>query len=803
MTTELTPQHHTSNSDNRNLPWLFILFIGSGCAALIYEIVWFQMLALVVGSSSISLGIILAVFMGGMCLGSLLLPRWISTHRHPLRVYALLELGIGLSAVILLKAIPTFGQWYAGILGHGFSGILLRGVICALLLLPPTFLMGATLPAIARWVESTRKGVAWLGFFYCGNIIGAVLGCLLAGFYLLRVFDMALATWVAVSINLLVASLGFALSKMTRYKTPAEEAPQPGKQLQSRTITIAIALSGLTALGAEVIWTRLLSLILGATVYTFSIILAVFLMGLGIGSSVGSFLSRKVSNPRAAFGICQFLLIPAIAWAAWVMTQSLPYWPLSPDLTTNPWINFQIDLLRCLWAMLPAACLWGASFPLALAAAAIPGQDPGRLVGKLYAANTAGAIIGAMGCSLALIPEIGVQHAQQWLMALAGVSALTALAPTLHIRRLAVPALTVSLAALLIWQVPSVPSALVGYGRKLMMLSYGANFLYVGEGINAPVAVSELENGTRNFHVSGKVVASSEPQDMRLQRMLGHIPALIHPGPRSVLIVGFGAGVTAGSFVVHPDIERIVICEIEPLIPRTADEYFEYENYDVFNDPRVTVIYDDARHYLLTTDDTFDIITADPIHPWVKGAATLYTEEYFQLMAERLNPGGVITQWVPLYESNFEAVQSEMATFFKVFPEGTIWSNDDNGVGYDIILLGQPDVAHIDVDALACRFSAPDFAPVIHSLSETGFTTPMGLLSTYCGRGPDIAPWLADADINRDANLRLQYLGGMGLNAVMEDLIHYEMLNYYTYPADLFSASDSLQQALRAVLDRR
>ena len=197
--------------------------------------------------------------------------------------------------------------------------------------------------------------------------------------------------------------------------------------------------------------------------------------------------------------------------------------------------------------------------------------------------------------------------------------------------------------------------------------------LYVGEGRNSSVVVSQLPGGQIYFHVSGKVEASTEPYDMRLQRMLGHIPALIHKGPESVLVVGFGAGVTAGTFVVHPEVKNITICEIEPLIPQASSKYFATENHNVFHDPRTRMMYDDARHFVLTTKEKFDIITSDPIHPWVKGTATLYSKEYFELVKQHLNPGGVITQWVPLYESDFETVKSELATFFDVFPNGTIW----------------------------------------------------------------------------------------------------------------------------------
>src|SRR5688572_17826863 len=197
----------TVHATRRYLPALLLLFVGSGCAALIYEIVWFQLLQLVIGSSAVSLAVLLGTFMGGMCLGSLALPRFISARYHPLRVYALLELGIAVAGIVVLFAIPAVGKIYTAFAGYGFVGILLRGIVCVGCLLPPTILMGATLPAVARWIETTPRGVGWLGFFYGGNTAGAVAGCVLAGFYLLRVYDMATATWVAVAINVAVAIL--------------------------------------------------------------------------------------------------------------------------------------------------------------------------------------------------------------------------------------------------------------------------------------------------------------------------------------------------------------------------------------------------------------------------------------------------------------------------------------------------------------------------------------------------------------------------------------------------------------------
>ncbi len=216
-------------SSPRFLPGLVLLFVGSGCAALIYEVVWFQLLQLVVGATAVSLGVLLATFMGGMCAGSLLLPRLVNVDRHPLRVYAWLELGIAVMGLIVLLALPVLGRVYVASVGYGFLGILFRALLGAVCLLPPTLLMGATLPAIARWVEATPQGVSWLGFFYGGNIAGAVFGCLLAGFYLLRVHDMATATYVAAAINVAVAGTAWLLAATTSHPRRADLAKEsPG-----------------------------------------------------------------------------------------------------------------------------------------------------------------------------------------------------------------------------------------------------------------------------------------------------------------------------------------------------------------------------------------------------------------------------------------------------------------------------------------------------------------------------------------------------------------------------------------------
>jgi len=788
-------------TSRRLLPALLLLFVGSGCAALIYEVVWFQLLELVIGSSAVSMGVLLGTFMGGMCLGSLLLPRVMPENMHPLRMYAYLELGIGVMGLLLLFGMPLVGGAYTAWAGSGATGLVVRGLAAAICLLPPTLMMGATLPAMARWVERSRDGVAWLGYFYGGNTAGAVLGSLLAGFYLMSVFDMSISTYVAVALNVAVAGTALLIAGFAPFTPRAEEplgaeaegafaADASGRRL----VFVAIALSGLTALASEVLWTRLLSLLFGATTYTFSLILAVFLGGLGLGSSAGAATARTLARPRVALGWVQLALCVAMAWTAWALTQSLPYWPINPSIAPNAWFQFQLDLVRALFAVLPGAILWGASFPLALAAVSSTTGDPAKLVGRVYAANTLGAIIGSLTASLLLVVWIGTQHAQQVLIVLAALSGLLLLAES----RVSAVSLTVAgaVAGVLVLSVQPVPGVFIAYGRYTATQLGQSEIIYSGEGWNASVAVSERANGVRNYHNAGKVQASSEPQDMRLQRMLGHLTTLVPAQAKRVVVIGCGAGVTAGAVSIDPAVEHETIAEIEPLVPRVVSTYFAAHNFDVVRNPKVQVHIDDARHFLYTSDEKFDAITSDPLDPWVKGAAMLYTREFFELAKSRLNPGGIVTLFVQLYESNTEAVKSEIATFFEAFPKGMIFANTYNGAGYDLVLLGQAEGTTINLDAVEARLKRPEYEPIKRSLSEIGMTSAVDLFATYAGSAEDMQGWLKDAQINRDRNLRLQYLAGRGLNLYRAGEIYAEMLPFAKDPAGVFSGSTSNLQSL-------
>ena len=807
-------------------PRLPLLFLAGGAAALIYELAWFQWLQLILGLTSVSIGLILGTFMGGMGLGSLLLPRSIPVRRHPLRVVAMLEVGIAIWAGALLLLGPGLASAYSRLAGPGALGATVRGGLAALCLIPPTVMMGATLPLVSRCLGDKGTRASRVGFLYACNTAGAVLGCLLGGFYLLRLHDLVVATGAGMLINL--AAAGLAWSAAHQIPTSPEANPCDTASVNrpavpgARDALWVAGLSGASALGAEVVWTRLLGLVLGGTVYTFSLLLAVLLAGLGLGSGMASCWSLTHRNPRLAMTWIQLGLVMGIVWAVWMIPESLPHWPINPAISLSPWYTFQLDLLRAAWAVLPAAFCWGASLPVALAVfgweAGAGTADAARRVGQVYAANTLGSILGALGFSLGVVPWLGSRGAERLLIALS----ILAAGLSIHaVRRRGTPPLgswrsrglmggvaLLGLAAVI--RVPETPWGLAAYGRFLATygprldpqvrpenetsftnLAVDIHCTYLGEGINGSIAVTRLNSGTRNFHSAGKVQASNDPRDMRLQRMLGHLSALVHAKAESVLVVACGAGVTAGSFVPHPETRRIVICDIEPLVPARVAPQFSKENFNVIADPRTQVVSDDGRHFIRTTHESFDIITSDPIDPWVKGCAALNTVEYYRMCREHLRPGGVMSLWVPLYESDRDTVRTLMTSFFAVFPDATLWSNDEAGQGYDAVLLGQASPTRLDLTALQARYDRPEYLAVRRSLREAGFPTLLELMGTYAGNAADLEPWCRGAALNTDRNLRLQYLAGWSVNSFLSSRILDEIVAYRRYPVALFGSDES------------
>ena len=792
-------------------PVVLVLFAVGGGWALVHEFVWFQLLQLSLGSSAISLAVLLGTFMGGMGLGSFIAPRLCGAGRHPLAVYACLEAGIAAAGAAVLWAAPTLGSLYAASLPTGYPGLVVRGLVAAVCLLPPTVLMGATLPVLAGFVSRTLATDERLGLLYAGNLAGAVCGCLLAPYGLLPRVDLFTAGAIAVAGNLAVAALAAVVAGCTPAPAPEATARVSGLRLD-RGLLVAVGLSGLTALAAEVAWTRLLALQIGGTVFAFAVILAVFLAGLGIGSVLAASLARATGDARTAFGLCQLLLPAGIAWAAYQLAHSLPLWPINPSLGRDAAASVQLDLVRCLWSVLPATCLWGASFPLAVAALAHGGDAAARRVAAVSAANTLGAIVGALAAA-PLIWTCSSQGMQRLLILVAAISAGLALAPVVaaewrafprnRFRLVAGGCLAVAWAAGMAWLLPPISPALVAYGRFSGLWGGNNEIVYVGEGLQASVAVTRTPSGLTLYHNAGKVQASSLPVDMRLQRLLGHLTTLVCDSPRQVLVIGCGAGVTAGAVSIDPRVEAETIVEIEPLVPSAVLSHFGDHNEGVLLDPKVRVVIDDGRHHLLSTPVIYDAITSDPLDPWVRGAASLYTREFFELVKSRLRPGGVFTLFVQLYQTDAAAVRSQLATFFAAFPHGLVIGNTQSGLGYDLVLLGQAGPTVIDVDGIARRLESPEYAAVRASLAAVSIDTVPDLFANCVGGAEDLREFLAGAELTTDRNLRLQYLAGANLNRFDSATIYARMLaGPFRFPAAAFRGSADAVQAVAAAMQR-
>ncbi len=817
MTTDGSPAR-----PGRLLIFLLPAFAGSGFATMIYETAWAQWAPLVIGSLAVSRAVYLGVWFIGMALGAMLLPRLAKVRWNAFRVYGLIELGGAAAGLVTVFLLPRLGKLYLAHSGVGWGDLGLRAGFCAVAFAPSAVLAGGALAAMARLVSFVAEDKVWLGFTYAANAAGAVLGCLWSVFHLLRLNDndAAAAVYTGAAIHGVMALTLFGLSMTGRREFVGQPAPPAFAGPSSSggaLVCLAVAFSGASAMGAGVVWARLLSLALGGTVFTQAVLVAGFLAGLGAGAGAGAIWARKIARLRLALGWCQLLVAAAISWAAWMLCQSLPYWPVDAAIAGRPVFKFELDLVRCLWAVLPATFLWGAGFSLALAATAAPGREPGRAAGGILGAALLGAGSGGVVCGWFLLGRVGTRQSQQILM---GASCCAAILLFIPERRPAAGrrptankpgtaarwgrALAASLAGAglvfaLAWSIPFVPWGLVAYGRHAGSNREAGTPLYAGEGREESVAVTELGQ-FRVLHANGRAEASTALRDLRVQKMLGQIPALLHPYPRSVLVAGCGLGITAGCFMSHSSVGRIVVCEPEALVPRIAGRYFSRENNGVLEDPRTILVLDDPRHYLLASPEKFDVITMNPGHPWLKGAAASYTKECVEAAKARLQPGGFLALWAPLSETSLDSVKSEVVTFLEVFPNATLWGTDLPGDDSDLVLVGALDPLRINLDEVQQRWDRN--GGLAQSLREAGFLSPAALFGSYAGQGADLGLWLLDAEMNRDENLRLQFEAGLSLDRKQARAIRDELRGYLRFPEEIFTGSPQRRQAVKFLVKK-
>ena len=716
-----------------------LLFFLTGCAALVYESVWIRLLARLVGSDAGGLAVVLAVFMGGMGIGAWLMGGLARRTPRPVAWFAGLELGLGvwaaLSSAMLTAAAPV-------------ESAALRAVLAAAFLLPPTLAMGATFPLMGRLTIAEEGGAdREVSAFYGANTLGAAAGALLAPLLLMRTLGLSGALFAAAVLDAVAAAGALWLLR----PRPAL-APRPSPAPLVSPILAATFLLGLSGMGLEVLLARLLVSVTGASVYAYAIVLCVFLVGIGLGSrQLAS--SREASRwvpGRPLLALCA-LSIPALSAAGllalrWQLGEADLFAALGNRSPAGLGIVrlWSMHALFAGLALLPPALALGAALPSAVAALAAEHPDSSHesCLSRVYAFNTAGGLSGSLLAAFVLLPGPGPRLGLVALFALALLAGVLA-APRSRKTALVALGLGAALAALLIS--PRGPRD-------------GSSVLYLRHDAHATISVEDTADGERDrvqsLRVNGKVVATTAPVDLRLQRLLGHVPALYHGEVRRALVIGLGTGMTAGSLLDVPGLERLDVFEISAAMPDAARTFAEW-NGGVVDDPRTSIRIADGRHALQTSDARWDLITSDPIHPWTRGSSDLYSLEHFRSMAAHLAPGGVASQWLPLYQLSEEDVQVVLATWAAAFPHTTAWLT-----AYDLALVG----SHQPLERDLSQVSLPP-AMATH-LAEAGVHSPRELAALQVARDAGLRDYARAAEPMEDDRpvlefrAPLSYLGG-------------------------------------------
>ena len=759
-----------------------ILFAVSGLTSLIYEITWSRILSTILGNTSLAVSIVVSIFMAGLALGSFLAARAPSLRRYGLAVYAVLELGIGIYSLLT----PGIAVWtdslyaaaYPAVSESFLTSVVLKSAIAAVLLLAPTIAMGATLPILVGvYLEKERQTRAAL--LYGLNTAGAVAGTILAGYFLIPGLGISRTIHFTAVCNFLIGILAFwARSRMI-------VIPETMPKIKSfHPYYLLFLSSGFATLCYEILWTRALSMFFGSSVYAFSAILAAFLLGIASGSSYYSGHIREETDPYQLYSMIQFRIALAGMFFLGVF-MGIPFLLIKLfQVFHGSFALFQIAQFLLIGStIIYATFLFGATFPAALHFfRSSPGEIHAR-TGYVYSYSTIGSILGSLCAGFLLIPALGVERSLRlvvlWnlilgiicfrrsvrqdkrILAIGGIS----LALILFLPGWNRSILNAGFYAFAYKYVPqsSQKSKVQSPRSKVQSPRSGVNYagmfsggphpatelelLYYDEGLTATVAVSQEENGIRSLLVNGKPDASNVVTgDMRTQLLLGHLPVLFRGAVRDALVIGLGSGVTAGALSTHhPD--RIDCVEIEEKVA-VAARYFERENLGILDKKEFHLILDDGRNFVQHTSRTYDVITSEPSNLWMSGVANLFTAEFFHAAKARLKPGGVMCQWIHLYQISLNDVLIFLKTFQSVFPHISLWIDDS-----DLLLLGADHPLTIDPVSITERMSEP---AANESLMRSNIT-PETLLRKYAGDERIVKILRATFPLNTDDHPILEF----------------------------------------------
>lgn len=729
-------------------------FLLSGAASLIDQVVWLRYMSLIFGNTIWAAATLLAVFMGGLGAGALLAGRWGRRLSRPLTAYALCEVGVALLAL----ASPQMLSWidrvyvlaYRSLGNEPWLFAAGRVLLAAAFLFPPTLLMGATLPFVLAGAAPAAGAAGRVtALLYGTNTLGAVAGTVLAGFVTVPVLGLRASLLVAAAFNLVAALLALRLS---RERVIVAAAPAA----RGRRALLALFFGmGATSLAYEVLWTRILVFYLGSSVYAYSVMLLLVLLGIAAGSLLAASWADRVGSLTAALALVE------LGIAAWVPVQVA----LFGDL--NAILQAAVDALRpegfggvavcqliaVLPLLLPQTLLMGMSFPLAVRTIHCEAAPLGAAAGGVFGWNTLGAVLGSLVAGFALIPLLGTQRA---LVTVAIGNCLLALLLAAGRRELRWLAALLPV-ALLIVAVATPPNRVI-LAAGMFRDDRPGDLLYFHEDAQAAVTIRRLPSPAGNFlslELNGVNVAGTSTDLYAVQKLQGHLPMLLAAAPRSVVHIGFGSGGTAWAVSTHP-VADVLVVEISPAVLSAADRYFGVTNHGVLHDPRLRLEINDGRNFLLASPERFDAVLSDSIHPRYAGNGSLYSLEYFRLVRKRLRPGGVVSMWLPMYSLAPRKYAMIVAAFARVFPHVQIWY-DASTLNAFTIVTGSTTAAAWNPAALVAAFAEQRVA---RELAEIGIRRPADLLPLLLVTERELAPWLADVPPHTDDLPVVEYESG-------------------------------------------
>ncbi|MCC6547776.1 fused MFS/spermidine synthase [Candidatus Sumerlaeota bacterium] len=765
----------------------------SGVAGLIYQLVWSRYLGLFVGSSGRAQIIVLATFMGGLGAGSFLFGRRADATRDSLRLYGMLEVGIAvLGLVYPLLFEPTRGLFLTIVRHLGLSPFALgvaASIVCALTILLPTMLMGGTLPVLGRYLISSPQLVGRrIAVLYYINSLGAVLGTILTGFFLLRMVGLHGTIVIAALLNLMAAAGAFIVRGREGeidVQPQGDIAPDPeprAMQVTDRVVTvtmIAITLSGTAAFFLEIAWVRMMTLVLGSASNSFALMLAAFISGISIGSFILSFKKTDEAYPTilgwslVAVGLTTLLTLFGYERLPVLLNQ----WLTSFERTEANYKWFQlVSFLLCFSVMVIPTVFMGLTLPAASRIASQAVSSVGRKVGGVFAVNTIGSLAGAVVGGFVLLPLIGIRHLIEFAVAIDVILGLSILFTDAKANGRfiatwkAAMIATILVVVIYFVGVPQWDLRMFTAGtyrsqarledvNELRTLTSDRDIIFYRDGKDATITVLEdtnqlgIEPKKKVLMINGKPDASTS-LDMYTQMMLPHLAMMMHPDPQNVLVVGFGSGVTIGTASLY----NPKLAECVELIPEVieAGEKFSAYNHDVLNNPNVKIIIQDAKTHMQVSPHQYDVIISEPTNPWISGVASLFSREFMLTTRSKLKPGGFFVQWFHSYEIKDESLFSILNTFNEVFPYSILY----NQMGTDVAVVGSTVPFEPNFPRMEKALAQPLVAQDLRRFGIDGLLPVLSMQLAVKNNSP--APYATIGGTNSDFFPRLEYDAQVG-----------------------------------------